>query len=191
MSETALGRMSTRAGRDVDLLLPKGEGLRMRGKEHSDTPLFCEMPVVCVPPHPPLLRGQPLPIFLRCRGIESKGIPAQSPRLRGTSSLGGDRENLPTPTGLRPELHTDDATPLGLRPLASRYPGVARASQPRAEGRNPFGIGRNCIHIIEGNGQPSGRGGRQPVWRHLLDDPNPQVNSIILLFCVGPTFIFL
>ncbi len=69
-----------------------------------------------------------------------KGLrpPAQGCEARAT--LGGGRNHLPTPTGLRSERHSHDTTPLGLSPVPSRFPRVARASQPLALSQNPVGI---------------------------------------------------
>ena len=74
--------------------------------------------------------------------VNPKGIPAQSPGLRACE--------LPwviTPRACQPQrgcgLGGDRAaTPLGLCAIVSSFPRVARASQPWAGGRNPFGIDR-------------------------------------------------
>ena len=79
------------------------------------------------------------------RGGQSEnpnGILAQSPRLRGTSYL-GDRSTriFPTPTGLWLDARAG-RNPVGVGVIFCGFPRVARASQPWAGGRNPFGIDR-------------------------------------------------
>ena len=70
-----------------------------------------------------------------------KGIPSQSPGLRGTSYPGscvGQRADQPQ-RGCGPGAG-GAATPLGLLSLRTALPRVARSSQPWAVGRNPVGI---------------------------------------------------
>ncbi len=70
-----------------------------------------------------------------------KGIPTQSPGLRGTSYPGKLRPMGNQPQrGCGPFLIFDSTTPSGLIVVLSVIPRVARASQPWAGGRNPFGI---------------------------------------------------
>ena len=61
------------------------------------------------------------------------GEPASLPWVRRFNSP-------PTPTGLHPTAHRNDATPLGLKMILLHLPRVARASQPWADGLNPVGI---------------------------------------------------
>ena len=71
------------------------------------------------------------------------GIASFSPGLRGTSDPGFSFAGVSTPKGLR---HVSTIRPqprLGFWPLPT-LPRVARASQPWALSRNPFGI-----HIIK------------------------------------------
>jgi len=59
------------------------------------------------------------------------------------------RENSATPTGLWPHCATNTGTtPLGLVRFADVEPRVARASQPWAGGRNPFGIGVGLLCLL-------------------------------------------
>ena|ERR1039458_1680161 len=68
-----------------------------------------------------------------------KGIVSTSPGLRGTSYPGWLPAGISTPTGLRPVSTVQPQPRWGCFPL-SRFPKVARASQPWALSRNPFGI---------------------------------------------------
>ena len=66
------------------------------------------------------------------------------PKAKGCEAraiLGEARKNIPTPPGLCSARDAAAATPLGLWPISSRFPKVARAAPPL--GRNPFGIDRN------------------------------------------------
>jgi hypothetical protein len=68
-----------------------------------------------------------------------KGIESSSPGLRGTSYPGWSSVRFSTPTGLcRPT--TSEPQPRWGCLVPATFPGVARVSQPRALGRNPFGI---------------------------------------------------
>ena len=85
--------------------------------------------------------------------VNPKGIPAQSPRLRGTSYLGETSSgNSPTPTGLWLLRAQPRRNPVGVGSLFCGGPRVARSSQPWAGGHNPFGMARR---------HPSGCGSRQ------------------------------
>jgi hypothetical protein len=75
-----------------------------------------------------------------------KGIPAQSPSLRGTSNLG---KPLPAiihnPNGVEAASLVShpwagSRNPVGVDAFSGHSPGVSRCSQPRAARRNPFGI---------------------------------------------------
>ncbi len=70
------------------------------------------------------------------RESQRDSVPKPGVRPRRGPTPGGRFRKFTTPTGLR----TAGATPLGLAPMHD-LPGVARSSQPRALGRNPFGIG--------------------------------------------------
>src|SRR5688500_15363023 len=78
--------------------------------------------------------------------------PAQGCEARAT--LGVVTQNGSTPKGLRQLSWTKtvfgskDATPLGLKDLFVTVPRVARASQPWAECRNPFGIPGNQVTTV-------------------------------------------
>jgi hypothetical protein len=89
------------------------------------------------------LGGSPSPTTRDRKSVNPKGILPLSQGLRGTSYPGlGGLENRSTPTGLYRPVGSADATPLGLRLISHGLPRVARLSQPWAERRNPFGIGR-------------------------------------------------
>jgi hypothetical protein len=78
------------------------------------------------------------------RSANPKGIPAQSPGLRGTSYPGKTSPPGSTPKGLQPEFVPSDSgasTPSGLIDLTGpTRPRVARSSQPWADRHNPLGI---------------------------------------------------
>ena len=84
------------------------------------------------------------PLLMRCErplSMNPNGIPAHSPRLRGTSYLGGSWNGiLSTPTGLWLLPGQPCHNPVGVGLRACSCPRVARASQPWAGGHNPFGI---------------------------------------------------
>jgi len=70
-----------------------------------------------------------------------KGIPTQSPGLRGTSYPGNERAHEPQPQrGCGKPLAPSSHNPVGVDRYAPGFPKVARASQPWAGGRNPVGI---------------------------------------------------
>jgi len=70
-----------------------------------------------------------------------KGIVYSSPGLRGTSYPGLAPVQFSTPTGLCP-VTASKTQPRWGWPTPPAFPRVARASQPWALGRNPFGIQR-------------------------------------------------
>jgi len=83
------------------------------------------------------------------QGVNPKGIPSQSPGLRGTSYPGCDRsKEPPTLKGLQRLTRTAAArhkpapccNPFRVERGSGTQPRVARSSQPWAEGYNPFGI---------------------------------------------------
>lgn len=63
----------------------------------------------------------------------------QAQGCEARTTLGETRKILPTPTGLCLERHADDATPLGLRPIPSRFPRLAR-SEPDVPTSQPLGF---------------------------------------------------
>ena len=72
---------------------------------------------------------------LPIRESQRDSVPKPGVGPRRGPTPGGRFREFTTPSGLR----TAGATPLGLAPMHD-LPGVARASHPRALGRNPFGI---------------------------------------------------
>jgi len=98
------------------------------------------------------------------------GIPSLSPGLRGTSYPGCPMKTGTTLKGLRhaaPDKPGMDATPLGLEKIFDRFPRIAPASQPWADGRNPFGIetgaGSTGYQPVPSGHWPDGTAGR-PLW---------------------------
>ena len=86
------------------------------------------------------------------------GIPAQSPALERSDYAGNATPSMLQPQrGCALQARPRAATPMGLKPLQSRFPRVARASQPWAFWRNPFGIRRTNPRAVVGN---EGAGGR-------------------------------
>ena len=73
------------------------------------------------------------------RFCNPKGIVSSSPGLRGTSYPGSRRDRFSTPTGLC-HVATEGPQPRWGCWVAAWFPRVARASQPWAWSRNPFGI---------------------------------------------------
>jgi len=67
-----------------------------------------------------------------------KGIPSQSPGLRGTSYPGESELGNDNPNGVAPGLRPN---PVGEDEAEDTLPRVARSSQPWAVRRNPFEIG--------------------------------------------------
>jgi hypothetical protein len=77
--------------------------------------------------------------------MNPNGIPSPSPGLRGPSYPGSRPRAGHNPNGVASFVaRPSAATPLGLREILHRIPGVARASQPRAGCRRP--VGANPIH---------------------------------------------
>ena len=78
--------------------------------------------------------------------LNPNGIPAQSPRVaRHELPWVGRRKMFQPQRGCAEHPPDEAATPLGLTPIPSRFPRVARASQPLAGGHNPFGIAKPAI----------------------------------------------
>jgi len=79
-----------------------------------------------------------------------KGIPPQSPGLRGTSYPGiASSKDGSTPTGLWPEARAGrDATPLGVgRNDAFCLPKAGSSRQSRSLGHSLFGAGDHTAHV--------------------------------------------
>lgn len=79
--------------------------------------------------------GTTSPKTILSRRIQS--VPAQTRHGMGRTLRLGMTWRLPDPSVWRP---VKDTTPLGLRQLTRRFPGVASKPQRRAGGSNPFGI---------------------------------------------------
>ena len=85
---------------------------------------------------PPIFPGAPKHRTLKrhqCRAPNPKGIPSQSPGLRGTSYPGSWSRDGHNPNGVASfRTRPCAATPLGLMENLDRVPRVARPSQPWA-----------------------------------------------------------
>ena len=80
------------------------------------------------------------PSLQQARGAPNpNGIVSSSPGLRGTSYPGWLSTMVTTPTGLRPTISAETQPRWGCSRSVG-FPRVARAAQPWAGGRNPFGI---------------------------------------------------
>ena len=75
-------------------------------------------------------------------GKESQRDSDSQPKVGRPAALGKRPETMNNPNGVvaLSATGTEAATPLGLKILTDAVPKVARASQPWALGRNPFGI---------------------------------------------------
>src|SRR5712691_10844738 len=89
--------------------------------------------------------------------LNPKGIPPQSPGLRGTSYPGFDRRRPFNPERVAarwfPHVGSESAHATTLSGLVSPrqlFPRVARSSQPSAGGRNPFGIANAALILAIG-----------------------------------------
>ena len=69
-----------------------------------------------------------------------KGLQPPAQGWRPAPTLGVGRQTSATPTGLCPAAGGKDTTPLGLTPIPTASPRVARAAQPWALVRNSVGI---------------------------------------------------
>ena len=152
----ALGRKRWRIGRIGALGAARITAVSsLRSSPHSKT---CAFPTSC-----------------RRELVNPKGILASSPGL-ALRAYPGDNTTPPFqpqggcgPTGL-----SNGTTPLGLKPFSSRFPRVARASQPWALGQNPFGIRprrtgngwvmHNSKTLVRGSSLAAVRGSNARYW---------------------------
>src|SRR5260370_16898872 len=72
-----------------------------------------------------------------------KGIPTQSPGLRGTSYPGFIALDPANPSGVAASGCQRGYNPVGVEAQHSRFHKLARSSQPSAEGPHPFLINPN------------------------------------------------
>jgi hypothetical protein len=77
-----------------------------------------------------------------CTAFNPKGIVTSSPGLRGTSYPGRRGPATANPDGVVAGTRPGGRNPIGVGVAWRGFPRVARASQPGALRRNPFGIHR-------------------------------------------------
>ena len=105
-----------------------------------------------------------------------KGLQPPAQGWRPAPTLGVGAQTSATPTGLCRAAHGKDTTPLGLTPIPTASPRVARAAQPWALGRNPVGIQTPArgelwvIHRVRGRFLARGWGTEQRQRTATLQD---------------------